>query len=355
MRKLYLILLLCLSATIAFSQDSKCGQTLRLAQSIYDQGRLHELEPIINRALSDTGNPCFLADQVSLLKLLTLTYIYLEEPAKADDSMLKLLEADHYFELNPAVDPAEFVALYNTFRTKPIYRIGAKLGVNASRANVTNSVTSVELASGSEFKYAFAILFGGAVDVPIHFKNKNDDNFTLHGELLYWQKKFEIDQKVDRDTDGDPLTNALQGFETQNWLSLPLSLEYRFLDKKYNPYVAGGVAIDYLLSGKLRTQRLRDDVTSIQEATYDVKGQRNPINISALIAAGVKIKMAGGFFVTEVRYVHGITNVNSTETVYNNEFAVWNQGYPDSIYKISSLAISGTYVINVFNPKKKKL
>ena len=347
MRKLYLILLLCLSATIAFSQDSKCGQTLRLAQSIYDQGRLHELEPIINRALSDTGNPCFLADQVSLLKLLTLTYIYLEEPAKADDSMLKLLEADHYFELNPAVDPAEFVALYNTFRTKPIYRIGAKLGVNASRANVTNSVTSVELASGSEFKRSFAILFGGVFDLPLNEK------MTLHGELLYWQKKFEIDQNVDRGLDDEdkPLLNSQQGFETQNWLSLPLSFEYKILDKKYNPYVAGGVAIDYLLSGKLTSQRLRDGVTSVQEASYKI--ERNAISISALVAAGVKLKLKGGFFVAEVRYVHGLRNVNSSENVYNNQLAVWDQALPDPIFKISSLAISGSYIINVFKPKKK--
>jgi hypothetical protein len=355
MKKLLLLILFVTFYIASFSQESgaNCAQTLRLAQSVYDQGRLHELEDIVNRGLKSGG--CDQQTTVSLYKLLTLAYIYLEEPSKADDSMLKLLQTDHYFEINPSIDPAEFVALYNTFRTKPIYRVGAKLGVNASRPNVTNSVTSVELAADSEYKYAFAILFGGAVDIPIHFRNKNEDSFTLHGELLYWQKKFEIDQKVDRgfDIDQNALSNDTQGFETENWLSLPLSLEYRFLDKKYNPYVAGGVALDYLLGGKLRTERLRQDVTSIPEASYDIK--RNPFNISALIAAGVKIKMGGGFFVAEVRYVHGITNVNSSETVYYNEFAVWNQGLPDSIFKVSSLAISGSYLINVFNPKKKKI
>ncbi len=357
MKKLYLLALIIFVAAKSFAQTSSCAQTIRLAQSIYDQGRLHELEDIISKQLSK--QECSQGERVSLLKVLTLSYIYLEEPELADKKMLELLETDHYFEINPAVDPAEFVALYNTFRTKPIYRIGAKLGVNASRPNVTNSVTSVEFAPDSEFKYAFAILFGGAVDVPIHFNKKNDDKFTLHGELLYWQKKFEIDVKVDRGFSDDippkPLGNSLQGFETQNWLSLPLSFEYKFLEKNFNPYVAGGVAIDYLLGGKLSTERLRDDVTSIQEATYDIKELRNPINVSALVAAGVKIKMGGGFFVAEVRYVHGLTNVNSSETVFDNQLEVWNQGYPDSIFKISSLAISGSYVINVFNPKKKKL
>jgi len=355
MKKLYILALIIFFAAESFAQTSSCAQTIRLAQSIYDQGRLHELEDLITKQLGKSD--CSQAEQVSLLKLLTLSYIYLEEPARADETMLRLLDTDHYFEINPAVDPAEFVALYNTFRTKPIYRIGAKLGVSASRPNVTNSVTSVELAADSEYKYAFAILFGGAVDVPIHFKNKNDDKFTLHGELLYWQKKFEIGVKVDRgvSSEGEPLTNAQQGFETQNWLSLPLSLEYKFLEKKYNPYVAAGVAIDYLLGGKLQTERLRDDVTSVPEASYDIKSQRSPVNISALLATGVKLKMGGGFFIAEVRYVHGFSKVSSSESVYDNEFAVWNQGLPDSIFKMSSLAISGSYVINVFNPKKKKI
>ena len=53
--------------------------------------------------------------------------------------MLALLRTDTEFKVNDAVDPAEFVALYNTFRTYPIYRIGGKLGGVAAGPSVMTS------------------------------------------------------------------------------------------------------------------------------------------------------------------------------------------------------------------------
>ncbi|QLH31730.1 MAG: hypothetical protein HWD62_04205 [Cyclobacteriaceae bacterium] len=144
MRRFYILVLFVFVTSGVMAQGSSCAQAVRLAQSVYDQGRLHELEDIINKALGSQSAPCGQAEQISLLKLLTLTYIYLEEPEKADATMLKLLQTDNYFQINPAVDPAEFVALYNTFRTNEIYRIGATLGVNATQPNVTNTVSAVE-------------------------------------------------------------------------------------------------------------------------------------------------------------------------------------------------------------------
>jgi len=333
----------------ASAQATNCAQTLRLAQSVYDQGRLHELEDIINKGLA--AGDCDTQTKVSLYKLLTLAYIYLEEPQKADDSMLKLLQTDHYFEINESVDPAEFVALYNTFRTREIYRVGAKLGVNASQPNVVNSVSAVEFAEGSQYKYGIAIHFGGVVDVPLN------DRMTLHGELLYLQKKFELNLKVDRgfDSNGNPLGQEFVGIETQNYLSLPLSFEYKIADKKYNPFMSGGISIDYLLSAKMKSERIRDDAPFIPESTFDLNPLRNNINISALVGAGVKLKIGGGYFIAEVRYIYGITNVNSTETAFTNQQVTWDQGYADSVFKVNSLAINGSYVLNIFNPKKNKI
>jgi len=57
----------------AFSQTTNCAQTLRLAQSVYDQGRLYELEDIISKGLM--GGDCDQQTKVSLYKLLTLAYI----------------------------------------------------------------------------------------------------------------------------------------------------------------------------------------------------------------------------------------------------------------------------------------
>lgn len=130
MRRILLLFVVVLLAGSYARAQSTCAQTLRLAQSIYDQGRLHELPQLLQKCLEENGFND--EEKVNAYKLLTLTYIYLEEPAKADEYMLALLRTDTEFKVNDAVDPAEFVALYKTFRTYPIYRIGGKLGAVAA-------------------------------------------------------------------------------------------------------------------------------------------------------------------------------------------------------------------------------
>jgi hypothetical protein len=351
MKKSLFFGLLILVASESWAQQSSCAQTLRLATSTYEQGRLHELEGILANCLQNTETGFTKEERVAAYKLLTQAYIYLEEPEKADDAMLKLLQTDHYFEINKDVDPAEFVALFNTFRTREIYRVGAKLGVNATQPNVTNTISAAELNADSRYKYGIAILFGGTVDVPVN------DKFTLHGELLYLQRKFELTSKVDRgfSTDGVPLANEQQAIETQSWLSLPLSVEYKFMDKKFNPFVGAGVSVDYLLNAQFKGERIRDGVTSIPETTFDFNPQREKINISAILSTGIKTRVSGGYFIAEVRYIYGITDVNSAETAYANQPALWEQGYADPVFKLASLVVSGSYVVNIFNPKKKNI
>jgi len=80
-----------------------------------------------------------------------------EEPEKADESMLSLLRTDPYFKPNPDVDPAEFIGLYNTFRTRPVYRLGVKFSINASQPNVSD-YNPISPGTG---KYSYKVSFGG--------------------------------------------------------------------------------------------------------------------------------------------------------------------------------------------------
>jgi len=126
------------------------------------------------------------------------------------------------------------------------------------------------------------------------------------------------------------------------------------LEKNFNPYIAAGFSVDYLLGSTITSERSRENQTSIEEKKYDFQPQRNPINISAVGAAGVKVRVAGGYFVAEVRFIYGITNVNSKEDSYNNAQYALEQGYADSVYKLTSVAATTSYVQNIFNPKKLK-
>lgn len=344
MKRLLLFILLTYSiSSVAQNTGPTPAQTLRLARATYEQGRLHEIPTQLDDKVIAQMTK---AEKVEAYKILCLTYIYLEEPKEADNAMLNILTTDPYFEINPAVDPAEFVALYNTFRTYPIYRIGAKLGVNASRPNVTESVSAVEMAPGSGYKYLIGFQFGASADLPLYFINKK---LTLHGDLMFQQKRFESTIIVDR---GDGFNNEFVGVESQTWLSLPITIEYELFTKRFHPYVALGVGIDYLLGSTIESERQRDDQQSIEPRSFDPV--REKLNISAIAAGGVKLPLSGGFMVIEVRYTYGLSNVTSEESAFANADYTLDYGYADSIFKINSLAITGSYIINIFNPKKLK-
>ncbi|MBX2898649.1 MAG: PorT family protein [Cyclobacteriaceae bacterium] len=354
MKKLLLILLLSGVALHGFTQ---CAQTLRLARATYEQGRLHEIESQLKGCLEPPEKGGFSQQEnqlrVEALKILTMSYIYLEEPQRADAAMLSLKKADPYFRPNPEIDPAEFVALYNSFREEPIYRIGVRLGVNFTQPNVKEQVTVIELAEDSKYNKAVAFQFGAAMDVPLTLL-KQAKKWTLHGELLYQQRKFTIVQNEDRGVDpaepGNKLFNRFEGAETQVALSLPITLEYKFLNKKYNPYVAAGASTDYLFRSSLSAERKRLNEPGVPEQSLDLK--RQPINLSALAAMGVKLPVGPGLIVFEIRYAHGLTNVSSRESAFENEALALDYGYADPVFRQSSISIAGSYIFNIHNPKK---
>ncbi len=140
MKRILFCFLIFASGVRTYAQISSCAQTLRLAQSTYEQGRLHELPGLLESCLKNSGTSGFTKDErVRAYKLLAMAYVYLEEPEKADDAMLNLLRTDPYFKPNPDVDPAEFIGLFSTFRTTPIYRLGLRLGGNATQPNLMSS------------------------------------------------------------------------------------------------------------------------------------------------------------------------------------------------------------------------
>jgi hypothetical protein len=337
MRKfLPLIVIGCLMSYGSVAQ-STCAQTLRTARSTYDQGRLHELPILLEGCIK---NGFTQQEKVEAYKLLTLAYIYLEEPTRADESMLNLLRTDHYFEINPATDPAEFIALYKTFRTEPIYRIGAKIGANASQPNVMESIEANQ--GESKYGYRVSVQFHIVADIPL------TKSLTLVPELGLMLRSFKYDNKVSFQ-DSTFTTTAI---EKQTWVSLPLSLQYQFTKISFRPYVALGVQADYLLNAEISAERIREGFQFIQEESTDFKPQRESLNLSVIASAGARFKLGGGFIVSEVRFYYGLTELNSAESAFKSNELAFKYGYADSIFKMNSVSVTVGYVYNIFNPKK---
>jgi hypothetical protein len=331
------------------AQVTNCTQVLRLARSTYEQGRLHELPTLMTDCFQkpELSGGFTKGERVEAYRLLTLADIYLEDPEGADLAMLNLLKTDPYFSPNKDVDPAEFIALYKTFRTEPVYRLGVTLLANGTSENAVsfNPVREGKPTNQQKLGYGAGFTF----EVPLTRK------LTFNPQLQYVVKGFGT--KVTSYTQEAPVSNyaTTTGSEHQGWLSLPVLMQYKLKESSWvNPFLSGGVCVDYLLSSSLDLVETRQGVQSIDATTVSLKPQRQKLNISATAGGGIKARIAGGFLVAEIRYVYGLTNINSSSTLLSNQSALINYGYTDSIFKLNSLYFSVGYVQNFFNPKKKK-
>lgn len=126
----FTLLIFSLFATNALAQEERCTQNLEEAQLRYDEGRIQEVEPLVLNCLET--NVFDKAQSVLALRLLILSAIFQNRDEKADGLMLELISTDHEFVPDEALDPTEFINLYNSYRTKPIFSVGIKGGQNWS-------------------------------------------------------------------------------------------------------------------------------------------------------------------------------------------------------------------------------
>jgi outer membrane protein W len=341
MKRILVVIFFVVPMSYALAQN--CSQTLRLARSTYDQGRLHELPELMKKCMANTGIDGFTKqERVEAYKLLTMAFIYLEEPEKADSSMLLLLKTDPYFAPNDKVDPAEFLGLYKTFRTRPIYRLGLKLGANASQPNLSSSNN----VSTGDSKYELGFGFTGSLVGEIPFFKK----FTFAPEIQLQLQNFSKTTTV-IEPSGSFVTTATHKL---SYVSLPLLVQYELFDNRFKPFVSAGISIDYLFGSNKNLTEVRPNFQSIEPKTFDNLAYQNKINISAAIGGGMKRRFAGGYLIAEVRYKYGFSQITSSTNTFIDDTQIFAYKDADAIFKLNNLMLSIGYVQNFFNPKKLK-
>lgn len=327
------------------------SQRLRLAQSIYEQGRLHEL-PVV---LKDSAIVNFSKeDKVSAYKLLTLAHIYLEEPELADQSMLKLLNTDHFFEPNTSIDPAEFIGLYKTFRTKPVFSVGAKVGGNMTIPFLSNNYY-VSSGSNGAGKYTtpIGIQFGIVFEKTLFDKSKNKvlKKLTFAPELLYTPRS--VAYVNDDFMNGNA---KFKGTLNQTWLDFNPMVQFKVnKSKTLQTYLAFGPGISYRLKCALSTPNFSWNGGQGANSGPDVDNTSSyKLIVPSLIgAAGLKFKFGAIYLTAEGRVQYGLVSpINSAKRT--NVESVFAYNYTLTDYKPLTIMGNVGFIFPYFNPIKIK-
>ncbi|WP_185152636.1 porin family protein [Fulvivirga aurantia] len=339
------VLFLFTNNVLAQRQESEnaCAKTLNSARSSYEQGRIEEVPGLLEDCLKNGFND---VEMVEAYKLLILSYLYYDERAAAENAMLNFLKFEPEYEINPVVDPPEFINLYNSFRTNPIFLIGAKAGGNATFVDVEKNYSLSNTASSTgTYRSKVGYQVGLTLDVPLSKK------FSIATELNLIANTYEYTKKQLQ-------FSSLLYTEEQMWGELPLFVRYNFGSSKLKYYVQVGGAVSYLLSAEANVERT-DSVNievgnrSVSGPSIDLTPQRESLNYSIVGGFGLKMKdvLGNGYLLFDVRYSHGLPNVVNTDARYNNNELQYQYLYVDNDYSIKNAFVSLGYYIPIYKPK----
>lgn len=340
--KLLTALLLILLPFVTMAQNT-CSQTLIKAQITYYEGRADEVPAILAACLKEGFTD---EEKSQAYRLLTLTYLYLNEGQNAETTMLAFLKLNHYYEINEAVDPTEFINLYKQFRTKPVYLITPKIGTNASFVHVLKNF-SLDNSTTLYYNYKALLSYQVGVSVTIPIRS----GFFAIPEIYLSGKNYSY-------------KNNLFGYESlsfneqQTHIGIPVLLMYMVeKGKRLKPFFEGGFTTDVLVSSIASVIRI--DHTGNEEIKKEVAGpninmsaHRRKLNYSATIGTGFTYKKGKNIFSVSLRYNAGLFNVVKSRMRYSNQELIYKYGYLDNDFKMNTLSLTMGYVMPVFRPKK---
>jgi hypothetical protein len=345
--KVFITILFLITVCVLESKaQTACTQTLRQARTVFDEGRIHELEGLLSSCIKNGFND---EERTEAYRLLILAHIYLDETDKADESMLDLLKDNHGFTINEKADPSELINLYATYRTKPIFYVGAKFGVNTTIINVQKAYgVNDQNSTNGTFKNSFG--FTGA----LFFEKKIFQKFTAHADLAYGVNSFEFSNSYIQDFNtGLPQIEVL-AIETQTSLAFSLQMQYRIFNRitKWDPYIGLGGTVNYLTKSEAEITTQRDEGSTKSGAPVDLvkEGFRSNLNPTADLELGVKRKAGLNFFTTSIRYSYGFTNI--TEKHYDNGLLSIGYGLVPNDINTQSITLSIGYIFSYYSPKK---
>jgi hypothetical protein len=349
MRRALICILFSLISYCSFGQaNTSCVQTLRLARATYEQGRLHEIEGQLKPCLNGGFTKDEKQLEVEAYKLLCLSYIYLEEPEKANEAMLNILKKDPDFQINPAVDPAEFVGLYNTFRSKSIFSVGLIGGPNATFPRVTENYAVSGTAAG-QGEYSPKV----NIQIGVVFEKLLFGKFTAAPELCLSNRAFTYTNSiVSKDDSTQASVRSQVGEIKQSWLDLNLLMQYKLGKGALNSYVSFGPNVGVLLNASNTAETETSATDNVESGSpIDLTDTYNKFGISLIGTAGIKYKFGAIYITANIRYQYGLTKIVNEEKKSNTE-ALFDYALSPNIYTQQNAAFLVGFIYPIFRPKK---
>lgn len=277
--------------------QSACARALTEAESLYQSGQLY--------AITDKLIPCLESgfdrqEQQNAYRLLTLTYLNINQEENAKNSLHELLRLNPDYVISKEKDPVELYNLYQQFNVNPVFYAGIRTGGMLSHPFILHQRTSSSLAGTDKFyDISYGFMLGNDFAIPL-FKNLLLEMSPSYANSSYLFRSYYLTDGFNRSV-ASPQVQEVSGMERYQHLTVPLMLNLRIpagRPKLFYTLGAGGGA-SYLLAASYRdVNRVNRQIFSqeINMKKYGTTPYRRSINVLAQLELGVEYKYLGYFW-----------------------------------------------------------
>lgn len=337
---------------MAQQRELNCTQKLNQAEDMFDAGSLSGIPELLNGKRVKCFNKGGFSkeEKIRAYRLLALVHLFNDNGPEAEDAVINLLIADPEHPLSPD-DPIELKYLFDKYRSEPIFRIGAKVGVNQTYIRSIGefgSYSNVDEVS-KEFKA------GIGFQAELTFEYTIIENLEVLGGLGWSQSKYDVGyNSITSLADIYPTSTdfVVSLTETQNQFKVPVMVRYGYPIGNLIPYVTVGLSVDYLLNSSIVGSRAGTATRQLTNLSLLDNQMRKEWNWSYFAGAGVKLKSKTNFLLFEIRYNMAGANTVRTKYRYNNEKLLFDMAHVDDDKILNNLNVSIGYILSIYKPKK---
>jgi len=327
--------------------QNDCGETLNHARDVFEAGHIEQIPSILHECLDKFT----IEQKIEAYRLLTITYLYLNDPIGAENSFLALLGVDPEFRVS-ANDPVELEYLSKQYISTPIISYSGKIGANLSTETILNyNRLDSDFSPSPRYKTGVGVVMQGALE--LHFNKVVGLNAELELSTRSYTRESEL-------FEGNPeQQNLLQNRFVMHG-SLPIYLKFTYPGEIYFPYVYAGYSPSFtLLSTSKETREANTREGGKEERpALDNSNSTTDFSHSLVFGIGLKRRIKYRYVLVDLRYRLGMTNMNNQQNQYDFSNAdtkekVFNYSSLDDDLRWNGIELTVGYVWPQYKPRKK--
>ncbi len=323
--------------------SKSCAEKLKMAQNAYDNGLLEQIPHLLTKCINNLNK----TQRIEAYRVLILSYLFNNQAGLADEYMEKLLKFDPLF-IPFTYDPIEFGKLYDSYRTEPIYSIGALLGGAITFPDIADIYTAFN-TSNNITKYRILPSFS----FSLFFNKYISDQIKLNLTINLQQNRYTAIQK--------PFPfNQTEISDNLIYIGLGLAGIYELGNLKTNllkPYVRLGIQPINLVSANANATRIYTDESkpTITDQGIPISNIRNRYNLSIFSSIGIKYRTGKSWIFADLAYNRNLFLSNNSNKRFQNNELLFKYFYIDNNFYLQNINLMFGVVQSFYNPQKRKL